>query len=230
MSDSDHRPRVAAERRERMRQRLVDSAMLVFAEKGVDASLIDDVIAAAQVSRGSFYNHFKTNAELLGAVGEALGNETMRAIEITVEKIPDPAVRIATGLRLYLETARGFPHFARFIASAGLNAASPNNLVYEFLPPHISAAIEGGRFEAMSIEAAIDLIAGTMLVAVFRVAGGQCDPTYFEEVVASILRGLGMSRSAAAKMAALPVTLQALPADSLLMRTHGRGSAAVQSS
>ena len=64
---TDHRPRVAAERRARMRRKLVESALLVFAEKGVDASVIEDVIAAAGVSRGTFYNYFCTNGELLAA-------------------------------------------------------------------------------------------------------------------------------------------------------------------
>jgi len=67
---SDHRPRVAAERRARMRRKLVESALLVFAGKGVDASVIEDVIVAAGVSRGTFYNYFRTNAELLAAVNE----------------------------------------------------------------------------------------------------------------------------------------------------------------
>ena len=49
----DHRTRVAAEKRARMRRKLVESALLVFAEKGVDASVIEDVIAVAGVSRGT---------------------------------------------------------------------------------------------------------------------------------------------------------------------------------
>ena len=76
---NDHRPRVAAERRARMRRKLVESALFVFAEKGVDASVIEDVIAAAGVSRGTFYNYFRTNAELLAAAINELGNEVVDA-------------------------------------------------------------------------------------------------------------------------------------------------------
>ena len=74
---ADHRPRVAAERRTRMRRKLVESALFVFAEKGVDASVIEDVIAAAGVSRGTFYNYFRTNGELLAAAIDELGNEVV---------------------------------------------------------------------------------------------------------------------------------------------------------
>ena len=61
---------------------LSESALLVFAEKGVDVPVIDDVIAAAGVSRGTFYNYFRTNAELLVAAIEELGNELVDMIEI----------------------------------------------------------------------------------------------------------------------------------------------------
>ena len=104
----DHRTRVAAERRARMHRKLVESALLVFAEKGVDAPVIDDVIAAAGVSRGTFYNYFRTNGELLAAAIQELGNELVEHIEERVKAIPSPAERVFTGLRLYWTQRDGF--------------------------------------------------------------------------------------------------------------------------
>ena len=57
----DHRVRVGAQRRGKTRLRLLQCALAVFTEKGPDVAFIDDFIAAAGVSRGTFYNHFKTN-------------------------------------------------------------------------------------------------------------------------------------------------------------------------
>ena len=51
MQTSQHRSRVGAERRHRTRVRLIESALEVFAAKGVDATVIEDVIASAGVSR-----------------------------------------------------------------------------------------------------------------------------------------------------------------------------------
>src|SRR5450830_694756 len=93
---NDHRPRVAAERRERMRKRLIESAMIVFAEKGVGASVIPEVVAAAEVSQGSFYNYFRTNDDLLAAVSSELSAEMIELIEPAVGDIADPALRAAT--------------------------------------------------------------------------------------------------------------------------------------
>ena len=141
----DHRPRVAAERRARMRRKLVESALLVFADKGVDASVIEDVIAAAGVSRGTFYNYFRTNGELLAAAIDELGNEVVDLIESRVKATPSPAARLITGLRLYLEASRRFPLFAKFIARVGPQSLGPDNLVFKYIPIHIAEGIEFRR-------------------------------------------------------------------------------------
>lgn len=222
----DHRPRVAAERRERMRQRLVESAMLVFAEKGIGASVIQDVVLAAKVSQGTFYNYFRTNEELLIGIGEELNNELMSLIEAEVSQLDDPAQRMATGLRLYLHTARSFPLFARFVSTAGLNGVGPNSMIYEFLPPHIEKGIARGVFANLPIDVALDLIAGTSMAAIVRIVADATRPEYPEQIVATILRGLGLTAGEASHRVATPLPLLQPTADSLLVRSHLRFLAA----
>ncbi|CAN5269040.1 hypothetical protein BH10PSE16_BH10PSE16_20680 [soil metagenome] len=219
---TDHRPRVNAERRARMRRRLIEAAMLVFAEKGVERSLIDDVMTAADVSRGGFYGHFRSMGEILSAVGEELGNELVQLIEVRIATIADPAERIAHGLLLYLRCTQEYPHLARFVAATGLHVNNPHNLVYEHLPRHIAAGNASGRLAVPEPNVALDLIAGTMFVAVSRAASWQVPPSYYRAVITSILMGLGMSRAAAGKLARLEVDAINPPTDSLLMRSHMR--------
>ncbi len=51
---ANHRQRVGAERRERMRGRLLNSALRLVASKGHATMSVDDVIREAEVSRGTF--------------------------------------------------------------------------------------------------------------------------------------------------------------------------------
>lgn len=51
MENQDHRTRVAAQRRERMRSRLLSSTLELIAAQGPSSTSIDDVIAAAGVGR-----------------------------------------------------------------------------------------------------------------------------------------------------------------------------------
>ncbi|MGT2509351.1 TetR/AcrR family transcriptional regulator [Cupriavidus basilensis] len=218
----DHRPRVAAERRERMRARLAETALAVFAQKGVGASVIQDVIAAAGVSQGTFYNYFRTNDELLNAVAEELSNELINAIEQAVSRYEDPAVRIATGVRLYLYKARAFPLFARFVVQTGLHLASPNNLIYEHVPQHLEEGFTSGRFLRMPLEVAMDLIGGQALMAIARLEAGNSAEDYPEWVVATLLRALGLPQKDAQRIAFAPLQPITMSEDSLITRATAR--------
>ena len=93
-------------------------------------------------SRGTFYNYFRTNADLLHAATEELRNEIVHLIETRVRDLPSLAARLVTGLRLYLDVARRFPLFARFVARVGPQAAGPESLVYAYLPVHIAEGVK----------------------------------------------------------------------------------------
>ncbi|ALX16536.1 TetR family transcriptional regulator [Burkholderia cepacia JBK9] len=229
MSESttiDHRTRVAAQRRERMRARLIESAMLVFAEKGIGASVIQDVIAAADVSQGTFYNYFRTNEELLEAVTQELNDELLRLIETVVGAYEDPARRIACGVRMFLYAARAYPLLARFISAAGVHAVGPSSLIYVYLPVHIQQGLATGRFQGVTVELALDMIAGTALTTIHRFTENGEVAESPEQIVAAILRGLGVDGEEARRLVLDELTLVMPPETSLLER--GRVRAAKQ--
>ena len=219
---TDHRPRVAAERRARMRRKLVESALLVFAEKGVDASVIEDVIAAAGVSRGTFYNYFRTNADLLRAATEELGNEIVHLIETRVRDMPSPAARLVTGLRLYLDVARRFPLFARFVARVGPQAVGPESLVYAYLPVHISEGVRLGEFVDAPVLVSLDVIVGAGLIAIARMSRGRADEAYLRAVLLSLMRALGLAQDRAEALVAEPLAPLDLDKESLFVRSQAR--------
>ena len=220
METSQHRSRVGAERRHRTRLRLVESALEVFAAKGIDATVIDEVIAAAGVSRGTFYNYFRTDHELLAAVSQAISTETVRRIESVVGALPDPAERLAQGLRLCLQLAVTYPLFARFFARAGFTAIGPGHLMFEYVPRHLRDAIAAKRMDVPEIDLAVDLLSGVLLSAVHAIATRPVSESYPEKLVLQLLLGLGMTRTSARKLVAAPLLPIDLPADSLLARTR----------
>src|SRR5215216_2190236 len=67
------------------RQHLVDVATRLFAQRGYEATSIDAVLEAADVSRGSLYHHFANKQALfeaaLDTVETRIGNETMAAVQ-----------------------------------------------------------------------------------------------------------------------------------------------------
>ena len=61
-------PRLSrAEQRERNRARLLDAAEAVFAERGYRVATVDDVAAAAGLTKGAVYSQFASKQELFAA-------------------------------------------------------------------------------------------------------------------------------------------------------------------
>ncbi|WP_313240923.1 TetR/AcrR family transcriptional regulator [Stutzerimonas kunmingensis] len=52
------------DQRDRTRSRILESASRLFADKGYEQVCIDDLMADAGLTRGAFYSHFQTKAEL----------------------------------------------------------------------------------------------------------------------------------------------------------------------
>ncbi len=50
------------------RRKLIDAALLVISEKGVDGTAIADITEKADVGFGSFYNYFSSKKELVSVV------------------------------------------------------------------------------------------------------------------------------------------------------------------
>jgi AcrR family transcriptional regulator len=215
---TNHRTRVAARRREKTRARLLESALLVFAHKGPHA-VIEDVIAQAGMARGSFYNYFRTNEELLDAVAGEINDELLRVIDPVVRGYPDPAERIACGARLVLHTVERFPLIGTFMARLPFPTANDSLLALGFLERDVGLGIAAGRFRGVSLRVAATVVLGVMLGAAYATARAPMDAGFLDGNVRAVLRALGLTDEEAARLTGLPLPAFELPASSILRRT-----------
>jgi AcrR family transcriptional regulator len=215
----NHRTRVAAERRERTRARLLESALLVFAQKGPQA-VIDDVIAQAGMARGSFYNYFRTNEELLAAVASEISNELLRAIDPAVQQLHDPAERIARGARLLLHAVATFPMFGAFLVRLPFPTANSSLVAVRFLSRDVASGIAGGRFRRVRQRVATDLVVGVVLSAAHSLVAEPTEPDYPEAIVSAMLEGLGLDEKEATRIVAQPLPELELADTSILLRAR----------
>ena len=213
----NHRTRVGAERRARMRLRILEAAVQVFAEKGGDLPVIDDFIRAADVSRGTFYNYFRTTAELLEATVAWLADDVIRSIDPEVAAIRDPALRLATAVRMYLRWAAADPEWCRFMAKIPrIGVIAERRIKRDLRQGHRS-----GVFQYASLSAAQDLIVGASQQAIRRMAEETPSPALSDEVIGMVLRGLRVSDATIADILQAPLPLQHRPVKSLSLLHRG---------
>jgi AcrR family transcriptional regulator len=88
------------------RRHLVDVATRLFARAGYEATSIEDVLAAADVSRGALYHHFDSKETLFEAVLEATEAEIAQLIRAAARGHPDPVDALRAGCDAWLQLAR----------------------------------------------------------------------------------------------------------------------------
>ncbi|QWC91284.1 TetR/AcrR family transcriptional regulator [Cupriavidus metallidurans] len=189
----DHRTRVAAIRREKTRNRLIESALGVFAEKGPDGAMIDDFIAAAGVARGTFYNYFRTTGELLSAVAGEVSDEVLAVIDPVVRQSDDPAMRMAVGCRLYMHMAIRYPLWGAFITRVGTRRGSRGRRLDAYMTRDLEIGIAQGRFVVPHVEVARDLALGALVYGIGTMLRPDAPADYPEQVILAVLRALGLS-------------------------------------
>jgi AcrR family transcriptional regulator len=200
----DHRTRTGRERSRRMRERIIAAAIPVFAQQGPDAPVIDDFITAAGIARGTFYCHFKSTEELLIAASNATEDALMAVVWPRVMQETKPERRLAAGVRLWLARAQVDPVLCAFVVRNRIRTP----FVETELARDIGDGIRAGSLRVASIEAGRDLLVGTVREAMARMMGGPTGTAYVDEVMRSILRGLGVNASSIERLLAIPPELR----------------------
>ena len=94
------------------RARMLDAVSEVVSEKGYAAMTVEDVIAAAGVSRRTFYDQFKGKEAAYLAAFEAAGTELIRRVREAYAESRSLAGGVVACLRTFLEFSAQEPRYA----------------------------------------------------------------------------------------------------------------------
>ena len=210
---ADHRSLTAERRRDVMRMRLIRAALYVFATRGRGGVVIADVIKAADVSRGTFYNYYRSTENLLADACHELSAEVvLTAAEATVG-IASYDARFAAGVHHVLAMVEPYPVFGHFVGHLGIGLYAPQLDLTTLVRAMLAEGQAAGCFAFSDLSATCDMIEGSMIAAIAHHA-----PTaqYRRAVVEGLLRMLAVPAARAEDLAALTYPPVVLPAEALL--------------
>jgi TetR/AcrR family transcriptional regulator, transcriptional repressor for nem operon len=91
------------------RERILDSAERLIIDQGFAATTVDAVLAGAGATKGAFFHHFASKAELARALVDRYANADIAALEEFMTQAEaasdDPAEQVVAFVRLFEEAA-----------------------------------------------------------------------------------------------------------------------------
>lgn len=206
-------PDRGARRRARTRAKLLAAARTLFAERGVDATRINEITEAADVGFGSFYNHFESKDELVEVLlGEMITTEGERIDEATRE-LDDPAEVVAVAHRTFVRHARADPEWGWLFLRLDITHDVLARALGPFAARDLQTGVDTGRFQVadpvLSLHASGGALLAAMRAVILEHVGEDADIHHAE----GVLRALGLPADEAAEVARrpLPATDPALP-------------------
>lgn len=210
-------PASRGERRKReTRERLLQAAFRLFAERGADTVRINEITEAADVGFGSFYNHFASREAIHQALLEQVFEEFGKALDALSAGIEDPAEVIAVCIRHTVQRAKREPLWAKLLLRDSLQPEASARGLGPRLLRDIQRGIDGGRFVTPDPLVSFIVVGASVLGAItaqlhdgagkhsWATLGMQTDDLD-RRTAAAVLYALGLSRSEADGVARRPL-------------------------
>lgn len=155
-------------------RRIYNAALQLFAEKGASQVTVRELADTAGVARGTIYNHVDSIENLFEDVAIHLADEMNQRILSALRAQPDPAAKLAAGIRHYVRRAHEDPAWGRFISRFGFNSAALRRLGSGAPVQILMDGIQRGLYQVRQdqLSAVITMVASSVLGSIYLVREG----------------------------------------------------------
>ena len=127
------------------RDRVLSSSAAVFAERGFNATTVDDLVAAARIGVGSFYSLFGGKLECFLALYDRVAAEARARIAAAIPAQAAWPAQLCAGLRELLALVASDPDGARVVFVEAITAGPEGEARHAAVLREVAAALRGAR-------------------------------------------------------------------------------------
>ena len=190
--DLARRAEIGRDKRTRTRAQIVEAGQMLLSERPPEALTVDAIVEAAGLAKGTFYYHFQSIEELVGAVGAKLADSFDELLAPSRLDVPDPVERMTFAFTKFLEKAINDPLWARLVVRSA-EAPAALGRIRENLKADLAEAIAQGRVAIQDVELAADIVIGVWLQVTRGSLERRAAPDLTRQALAAVLRALGAS-------------------------------------
>jgi AcrR family transcriptional regulator len=128
------------------RNALLTAGVDLLATRSIDAISIDELVQAARVAKGTFFNHFDDKQKFAELIARQIRVEMETRVGAINRKIDDPAERLVRGMCLFIALALNDPKRATILLRGHEWATEKDNPLNAGLYADLHRGVESGRF------------------------------------------------------------------------------------
>jgi AcrR family transcriptional regulator len=183
------------------RERLVEAALELFAERGYAAVGTEEIVKRAALTRGALYHHFADKRDLFRAVHERVEEDLVGRIAAEMGGVTDPWEVLTTGTRAFLAACwdPAVKQIALTDAPAVLGWAEWREIDERYglglMKAALGAAMDQGVLRRTPLDALAHLMLGALSEAAFLVTNASDPEAARDEAEEALLDLLGGLRT-----------------------------------
>jgi AcrR family transcriptional regulator len=180
----------------------VAAGRALFAERGFAGTSIEDVLRAADVSRGALYHHFRSKEDLFLAVYEAVEADLTAAVVRASLRGPTPLAQLQVGMAAFLDRCVD-PEVQRIALLDGPTVLGwetwhelEERYAFGLIRAGLQAAVDAGEVAPQPVEPLAHAVLGAMIQSgsvVARAASPARAKREMKAMFARLLQGLAPS-------------------------------------
>lgn len=146
--------------KEGTRQRIIEAALEVFADKGYNDALVDDIARTSDTSKGAFYFHFPSKHAIFESLLGTLVERLVKDAESAIDRRAGALDKIEGALQTVLTTLSKHEKATRllFVEASGLGRAfdrqvrAAHQAFARVIARHLQAAVDDGSICPLPVE------------------------------------------------------------------------------
>ena len=150
---------------------------------------LDDIIKAADISKGTFYKYFTSLEDAVSQHGAELARQMILDMNAVYSPLTRPLDRVAMGCQLFLYRGMNDRGWATFISH--IEDLPQDNLLRRYIVSDLEEGKAAGQFKVATTEATAWLVIGVTFAALKQISLGHGSQEFIRETVTFLLRGLG---------------------------------------
>jgi len=186
------------------RERLLESAKILFSQKGYYATSVEDIVESAGFSKGTFYFYFKSKEELFKSLVEEMHLNIAKRLENFLERELPLEDTLIEHAKVFLEDIYQNRHIAQIFLFQLVGTNEEFRELYytkiahlrELLTKMVDRAIQRGEITYKNAENIVNLYAGFLRMLVLEYVFREKEPdlervkSLAQEGVKVLFRGL----------------------------------------